>query len=90
MLSVLCVILFCVHHQVLPMCIFRSAITDQVHDVVGHLEEQQCFRHGIGDQRVLACGLSASVLVFPGVDPRWSRAEGVCRQLCNYTVSMTH
>lgn len=42
------------------------------------------------DQHVLACGLRASVLVVPGVDPLWSHVGGVCRQLCNYAVSMTY
>lgn len=44
----------------------------------------------MGDKYVLACGLRVSVLVVPDVDPLWSRVGRVCRQLCNYAVSMTY
>lgn len=77
-----------VHHQVPPLCIFRSAITNQVHDA-GRVQEQ-CFTQPWGDQLVLAYGLRASVLVVPDVDPLWSRVGGLCRQLFNFAVSMTY
>lgn len=52
--------------------------------------EKNMFPAASGDQRVLARGLSASVLVVPCVDPPWSHVGGECRQLCNYSVSLTH
>lgn len=48
------------------------------------------FQTAMEDQRALACELRASVLVFPDVDPLWSRVGGMYRQLCNYAVSMTY
>lgn len=71
-----------------PWCIFSSAITTQVHDV--RCAEEQYFRQPWRISMCLPVGLGPSVLVVPDVDPLWSRVGRVCRQLCNYAVSMTY